>query len=179
MKVIFQKIINPTINGLKEEGLLYKGFLYIGLIIKKENTPNGVNDEPYVLEYNVRLGDPEAQSMLYLLKSDFVDIIKDIREERVNTANIEFYDGFSFCLVLSSKGYPFSYTKGERITIKPGITSKIFYSGVKKDGENLLTDGGRVLSLVNKADTLEEVRNIVYDEAEKVHFKSKYYRKDL
>jgi len=171
MKVIFQKIVNPTINGLKEEGLLYKGFLYIGLIIE--------NDEPYVLEYNVRLGDPEAQSILYLLKSDFIDIINDMEKERVNTTNIEFYDGFSLCLVLSSIGYPFSYTKGERITIKPGITSKIFYSGVKKDGENLLTDGGRVLSIVNKADTLEEVRNIVYDEAEKIHFESKYYRKDI
>jgi len=170
-KVIFQKIINPTIKGLEEEGLLYKGFLYIGLIIE--------NGEPHVLEYNVRLGDPEAQSMLYLLKSDFIDVINDIKKERVNTTNIEFYDGFSFCLVLSSKGYPFSYTKGERITIKPGITSKIFYSGVKKDGENLLTDGGRVLSIVNKADTLEEVRNIVYDEAEKIHFESKYYRKDI
>jgi phosphoribosylamine--glycine ligase len=187
MKRIFQKIVNPTIKGLEEEGLLYKGFLYIGLIIKKEtpgtgsgkNTPNGVKDEPYVLEYNVRLGDPEAQSILYLLKSDFIDIINDIEEERVNTANIEFYDGFSFCLVLSSKGYPFSYTKGERIRIKPGITSKIFYSGVKKDGENLFTDGGRVLSIVNKANTLEEARNIVYNEAEKIHFESKYYRKDL
>ena len=170
-KVIFQKIINPTIKGLEEEGLLYKGFLYIGLIIE--------NGDPHVLEYNVRLGDPEAQSMLYLLKSDFIDVINDIKKERVNTTNIEFYDGLSFCLVLSSKGYPFSYTKGERITIKPGITSKIFYSGVKKDGENLLTDGGRVLSIVNKADTLEEVRNIVYDEAEKIHFESKYYRKDI
>ncbi|POZ89861.1 MULTISPECIES: phosphoribosylamine--glycine ligase [Petrotoga] len=187
MKVIFQKIVNPTINGLKEEGLLYKGFLYIGLIIEEEtprtgsrkNTPNGVKDEPYVLEYNVRLGDPEAQSILYLLKSDFIDIINDMEKERINTTNIEFYDGFSLCLVLSSIGYPFSYTKGERITIKPGITSKIFYSGVKKDGENLLTDGGRVLSIVNKADTLEEVRNIVYDEAEKIHFESKYYRKDI
>jgi len=186
-KIIFQKIVNPTIKGLEEEGLLYKGFLYIGLIIEKEtpgtgsgeNTLNGVKDEPYVLEYNVRLGDPEAQSILYLLKSDFIDIINDIEEERVNTTNIEFYDGFSFCLVLSSEGYPFSYTKGERITINPGITSKIFYSGVKKDGEDLFTDGGRVLSIVNKADTLEEVRNIVYDEAEKIHFKSKYYRKDL
>ncbi|ABX32465.1 phosphoribosylamine--glycine ligase [Petrotoga mobilis SJ95] len=170
-KIIFQKIINPTIKGLEEEGLLYKGFLYIGLIIE--------NDEPFVLEYNVRLGDPEAQSMLYLLKSDFSDIINDIEEERVNTTNIEFYDGFSFCLVLSSEGYPFSYAKGERITIKPEITSKIFYSGVKKDGEDLLTNGGRVLSIVNKANTLEEARNIVYEEAEKIHFKSKYYRKDL
>ncbi|PNR93829.1 phosphoribosylamine--glycine ligase [Petrotoga sp. HWHPT.55.6.3] len=178
-KIIFQKIINPTIKGLEEEGLLYKGFLYIGLIIKKENTLNGVKDEPFVLEYNVRLGDPEAQSMLYLLKSDFSDIINDIEEERVNTTNIEFYDGFSFCLVLSSEGYPFSYAKGERITIKPEITSKIFYSGVKKDGEDLLTNGGRVLSIVNKANTLEEARNIVYEEAEKIHFKSKYYRKDL
>ncbi|WP_233581222.1 phosphoribosylglycinamide synthetase C domain-containing protein [Petrotoga sp. HWH.PT.55.6.1] len=131
------------------------------------------------MEYNVRLGDPEAQSMLYLLKSDFSDIINDIEEERVNTTNIEFYDGFSFCLVLSSEGYPFSYAKGERITIKPEITSKIFYSGVKKDGEDLLTNGGRVLSIVNKANTLEEARNIVYEEAEKIHFKSKYYRKDL
>jgi len=186
-KIIFQKIVNPTIKGLEEEGLLYKGFLYIGLIIKKEtpetgsgeNTLNGVKDEPYVLEYNVRLGDPEAQSILYLLKSDFIDIINDIEEERVNTTNIEFYDGFSFCLVLSSEGYPFSYTKGERITINPGITSKIFYSGVKGDGENLITDGGRVLSIVNKANTLEEARNIVYNEAEKIHFESKYYRKDL
>ncbi|HBT51721.1 MAG TPA: phosphoribosylamine--glycine ligase, partial [Petrotoga sp.] len=142
-KIIFQKIINPTIKGLEEEGLLYKGFLYIGLIIKKENTLNGVKDEPFVLEYNVRLGDPEAQSMLYLLKSDFSDIINDIEEERVNTTNIEFYDGFSFCLVLSSEGYPFSYAKGERITIKPEITSKVLYSGVKKDGEDLLTNGGR------------------------------------
>jgi phosphoribosylamine--glycine ligase len=170
-KIIFQKIINPTIKGLEEEGLLYKGFLYIGSIIE--------NGEPFALEYNVRLGDPEAQSMLYLLKSDFSDIINDIEEERVNTTNIEFYDGFSFCLVLSSEGYPFSYAKGERITIKPEITSKVLYSGVKKDGEDLLTNGGRVLSIVNKANTLEEARNIVYEEAEKIHFKSKYYRKDL
>jgi len=171
MEVIFQKIINPTINGLKEENLLYKGFLYIGLIIE--------NGEPYVLEYNVRLGDPEAQSILYLLKTDFIDIINDMEEARIKTTNIQFYDGFSFCLVLSCLGYPFSYKRGEKITIKPGITSKIFYSGVRRDGENLLTDGGRILSVVNKASTLKEARSIVYDEAEKVQFKSEHYRKDL
>ncbi|RAO98418.1 phosphoribosylamine--glycine ligase [Petrotoga sp. 9PW.55.5.1] len=173
LKSIEKKIIKPTITGLKKENLFYKGILYIGLMIEE--------NEPYVLEYNVRLGDPETQSILYLLKSDFFQILKDIYEGELNQTKIEFYNGYSVCLVLSSEGYPYSYTTGEKILIGESCTSKIFYAGVEKEKENnyLVTNGGRVLSLVSRAKTIDEARNKVYKDAGKVFFSSKYYRKDI
>lgn len=173
LKSIEEKIIKPTITGLRKENLLYKGILYIGLMIEE--------NEPYVLEYNVRLGDPETQSILYLLKSDFFQILKDIYEGELNQTKIEFYNGYSVCLVLSSEGYPYSYTTGEKILIGESCTSKIFYAGVEKEKENnyLVTNGGRVLSLVSRAKTIDEARNKVYKDAGKVFFSSKYYRKDI
>jgi phosphoribosylamine--glycine ligase len=169
--LINEKIILPTIDGLKKEDLLYKGILYIGLLIE--------NGEPYVLEYNVRLGDPEAQSILYLLKSDLVDLCNDIIQTNITNTQIEWFNGYSLCLVLCSKGYPGSYKKGDKIILESDISSKVFFSGVKKEGLDLVTDGGRVLSLVNRAESLEEVRKIVYQDAKKIHFESKYYRSDL
>jgi len=171
MKKIDKKVILPTINGLEKEDIFYKGILYIGLLIE--------NGEPYVLEYNVRLGDPEAQSILYLLKSDILELSENIVESNIMDSKIEWYDGYSLCLVLCSEGYPFSYMKGEKIHFEPRIGSKIFFSGVKKVGSDLVTNGGRVLSLVNRAATLEEARKAVYQDAERIHFNSKYYRKDI
>jgi phosphoribosylamine--glycine ligase len=171
LKSIEEKIIKPTITGLRKENLFYKGILYIGLMIEK--------NEPFVLEYNVRLGDPETQSILYLLKSDFFQILKDIYEGELNQTKIEFHNGYSLCLVLSSEGYPYSYTTGEKILIEESCTSKIFYAGVRKENDYLITNGGRVLSLVSRADTIDEARNKVYKDVEKVFFSSKYYRKDI
>ena len=170
-KLINEKIIIPTVEGLRKEDLFYKGILYIGLLIE--------NGEPYVLEYNVRLGDPEAQSILYLLKSDLVDLCKGIIETKIINSEIEWHNGYSLCLVLCSKGYPLSYKKGEKITFQSNINSKIFFSGVKKEGMDLLTDGGRVLSIVNRSETLEKVREVIYEDAQKIDFESKYYRSDL
>ncbi|PNR92812.1 phosphoribosylamine--glycine ligase [Petrotoga sp. 9PWA.NaAc.5.4] len=170
-EVIDQKIIFPTLNGLKKEGLFYKGVLYIGLLIE--------NDEPYVLEYNVRFGDPEAQSILYLMKNDLLDIVNSLQNENINNCEIQWNNEFSLCLTICTKDYPFSYNVGEKIIIDPTITSKIFYAGVKLEDKDLVTNGGRVLNIVNSGKTLKEVREKVYRDVDKIFFKSRYYRKDI
>ncbi|SHF09456.1 phosphoribosylamine--glycine ligase [Marinitoga hydrogenitolerans DSM 16785] len=169
MDKIKEKIIEPTISGIKEEKLNYNGILFIGLMIQE--------NEPYLLEYNVRFGDPETQAMLPLLETDLLEIFNHIIEKKLDKINIKWKDNISCCVVLAAKGYPIKYEKGNEI--KTNIDSYVFHAGtILKDGK-LLTNGGRVLSIVDFGRNIKEARKRVYNKIKRIEFKDKYYRKDI
>ncbi len=168
---IESQIIKPTLDALRQEGCLYRGFLYCGLMI----TPSG----PKVLEFNCRLGDPETQALLPLLKTPMPEICGAILEGRVDELKLDWLDKSSICVVLASQGYPGPYERGIPITIGKDINSWIYYSGVSIESGSLVTAGGRVLSLVALGDNLEDARSQVYRDIDQVQFKGKYFRGDI
>ncbi len=186
---IMDVVINPLIKGFREkEGIPYKGILYAGLMMVEEE--GEVN--PYVLEINIRMGDPEAQVILPRLKTDIVDISEAIIEGKLNEIQLEWDPDYRLCLIAVSgrlkgkkgwyKGYPERYKIGEPITGLENVNESclVFHSGTGrgKTGE-LVTTGGRVLCIVSRGKTLAEAREIAYREMEKVHFKGMRYRSDI
>src|SRR6056297_2413582 len=167
MKKIEEKIIQPTINGLAEENIDYKGFLYFGLI--------KVGEEPYVIEYNVRMGDPETQAVIPRIKSDLLSLLASIPEKRLDKENIEIDPSVAGCVVLASEGYPGKYEKAKKIQIGPVENAEVFHAGTAFDNESLITSGGRVLSVVSKGSTYKEVFRAIYKNAGKINFEGKYY----
>lgn len=171
----YDTIFVPTIEAMSKEGRAFKGCLYFGLMI----TPNG----PKVIEYNARFGDPEAQVVLPRLKTDLVDICEAIIDEKLSDIDIEWYDGATACVVMASGGYPLSYKKG--IEIKGldengGVDGAIVYhAGTKLDNGKLLTNGGRVLGVTAKADTLDEALDKAYNAVGKINFEGAHYRTDI
>lgn len=170
--VVQERIFFPTLLGLMEEEMDYTGVLYIGLMF--------TSDGPKVLEYNVRLGDPEAQALLPLLKSDLADIVSALLNGE-DPGRLEFYPGYALCVVLASEGYPYSPRKGERIT---GIeeaeqSALVFHAGTGKKEAQLVTDGGRILNVVGTGETLTIAREKAYSAAEKIHFNGKILRYDI
>jgi len=168
-----ENIMNPTFVALKNEGLLYKGALFFGIMV----TASG----PYLLEYNVRFGDPETQAILYALQNDFNDIIDAVIKGRLDQVQLQWKKGFTCAVVLASKGYPNKFQKGFMIKgIKNNLTNaKIFFSAVKNFNGNLLTDGGRVLSVVSDGKTLDDARKNVYNIIDNINFDNMHYRKDI
>lgn len=171
----YDTIFVPTIEAMTKEGRPFKGCLYFGLMI----TPNG----PKVIEYNARFGDPEAQVVLPRLKTDLVDICEAIIDEKLADLDIDWYDGATACVVMASGGYPLSYKKG--IEIKGldengGVDGAIvFHAGTKLENGKLLTNGGRVLGVTAKADTLDEALDKAYKAVEKIDFENAHYRTDI
>ncbi len=171
MEKVKSSIIEPTIKGLKEEGIDYKGFLYLGLI--------KAGEEPYVIEYNVRMGDPEAQAVLPRIQSDLLSLLVAVPRQKLNEKQVEIDPDFSGCVVFASQGYPGKYEKGMPLSIGSLQNSEVFHAGTAvKDGQ-FVTSGGRVLSLVSKGSSFDEVFRKIYEEAGKVEFEGKYYRKDI
>ena len=170
-KEISEKVLNRTLQGFKKDNLNYKGVLFIGLMITE--------DGPKVLEYNVRFGDPETQSVLSLMESDLVELIEAALEQRLNEVKVKWMDGSCVNVVLASGGYPGSFEKGFEITIDESIKDKVFLAGAQLQDEILRTSGGRVLSVVGLGTTVEEARKDAYEKAELVNFQGKYYRKDI
>ena len=157
--------------AMNKEGRRFKGCLYFGLMITK--------DGPKVIEYNSRFGDPETQVVLPLLKSDLLDIMMHVTNETLDEAEVVFSDESSCCIVMASNGYPESYEKGFEISL-PSDDENIFIAGAKqKDNGSLVTSGGRVLGVAEKADTLEEAISRAYDKVSEIHFDSAFYRKDI
>lgn len=173
MDQIIDKILKPTILGLKEMRSLYKGVLYAGLML--------TNDGPKVLEFNCRFGDPETQPQLMLLKSDLIDLMLACIEGRLKDKRIGWLPGFSVCVVMASKGYPGSYQKGFEIRGLPKGTSKlqIFHAGTKIKNGKMVTVGGRVLGVTSRAPTLKQAIKKAYLQVKKINFKNKYYRTDI
>jgi len=173
LEKIEKQIIIPTIKGLKSDNLPYKGFVFIGLIM--------VKNEPYVIEYNVRMGDPETQVVLPRIKSDFLDLMICTAKESLNSCEIEISDDTYTNVVMVAGGYPEGYEKGNVITGVPENTDEtiIFHAGTKEMKNDIATDGGRVLSVVSKGADHKQALSKSYKTVSKINFKDKNYRKDI
>ena len=168
-----KRIIIPTINGLKSDNLPYKGFVFIGLIM--------VEKEPYVIEYNVRMGDPETQVVLPRIKSDFLDLMIGTANESLSSCELEILDDTYSNVVMVAGGYPEAYEKGNVITGIPENSEEtiIFQAGTKTMNTNVVTNGGRVLSIVSKGTDYKQAVSKSYEIATKINYKNKNYRKDI
>jgi len=166
-----EKIFMPTINAMNAEGRTFRGCLYFGLML----TPNG----PKVIEYNCRFGDPETQVVLPLLDSDLLTVMKAVREGKLSDVEVKIRDEYACCVIMASKGYPEAYEKGFEITIPAEIKDKVYVAGAKLSDGKLLTNGGRVLGVTEKADSLKAAIDKAYASVEKIHFDNAFYRRDI
>ena len=165
-----KEILEPTLNGIKAEKMNFAGIIFFGVMITKKGV--------YLLEYNMRLGDPETQAVLPLLESDFLDIIYSCLNKELDKQTLKWKNGFSCCVVASSGGYPEEYKKGYEITVNEN-DGLVFMAGVAEKDGKYVTSGGRVLSTVGLGNTLEEARKEAYRTLENISFTGKYYRKDI
>ena len=171
---IQEKIIDKTIHAMRDEGFEFKGFLYAGIMIK-----DGI---PYVLEYNVRMGDPECQPILMRLDSDLYDYLHASYEGKLNELpEISWKNQYSVCVVLASKGYPSSYPTGDEITGFENLSSDafVFHAGTKKQDDKIKSNGGRVLGVTALGSSLEDAINNAYDACNHIHWTNKYHRTDI
>ena len=172
---IVEKIIKPTFKAINDMGAVYKGFLYVGLMIK--------NNNPYLVEYNVRMGDPECQTILPLLKSDLLELILSCCDENLENSILEWEDKKSICVVLCSKGYPDNYKENVEISNLDKIINDknifVYHAGTQLINNKVYSTGGRVLNFVSISDDLKVSREIVIKEIENLNWKNGFYRKDI
>ena len=172
---ILDKIIKPTLKGLSDLGTEYKGFLYAGLMI--------VENEPYLIEYNVRMGDPECQTILPKLKTDLAEIIESCCNKKLADINIEWTNKKSLCVVLCSKGYPDTYQKNVLIKNLENLSLNednfIFHAGTKNENDKFFATGGRVLNFISLSDDFLKARNEVHQCIEKLDWNGGFYRRDI
>jgi phosphoribosylamine--glycine ligase len=171
---IINNIIEPTLKGLKNLNCEYKGFLYAGLMI--------VKGEPFLIEYNVRMGDPECQTLLPKLKTDFSLIINKCIEKKLHEINIEWYDDKSICIVLCSKGYPDTYQNNITIDLEKLNLKKnqfIFHAGTKIVNNTIVSNGGRVLNIVTRSDDFKLARESSLELLKEINWDNGFYRKDI
>jgi phosphoribosylamine---glycine ligase len=173
-KIVMQ-IVAPTLQGLAADGVRYQGFLYIGVML----TASG----PKVLEFNCRLGDPETQAIVARMDFDLAEVLMDVAAGRVDASKLKWKGGASACVVLASAGYPGKFETGKEIT---GLREadavrgvKVLHAGTKRDGDKIVTSGGRVLGVTAPGATLDEALGRVYEAAQKIHFAGVHYRKDI
>lgn len=172
MGKVEKRIIIPTIEGLKKENIHYKGFIFFGLI--------RVDGEPYVIEYNVRLGDPETEVVIPRIKSDFLDLMMHVANETLDKASVETDPNAASTIMLVSGGYPENYENGKIIkNLNLVNNSLLFHAGTKIDGNSVVSNGGRVLAITSYGDTIFEALNKSRENADIIDFEGKYYRKDI
>jgi phosphoribosylamine--glycine ligase len=172
LKKVEDRIVKPTIKGLRTEGIDFKGFIFIGLMNK--------GGDPYVIEYNVRMGDPESEVVLPRIKTDFVEILKATAENRLKEMTLEFDKRTVTTVMMVSGGYPGSYEKGKEITGLDKVDgSIIFHAGTKANEGKVLTDGGRVIAVSSFGEDMKEALEKSYSNVDKIEFEGKYCRTDI
>ncbi|MDI1356498.1 MAG: phosphoribosylamine--glycine ligase [bacterium] len=172
MKKVEEKVVKPTIEGLNAEGIDYRGFIFIGLM--------NSDGEPSVIEYNCRMGDPETEVVIPRIKSDFLDLLQGVATQTLEQKEFETIPETAATVVLVSGGYPGTFEKGKKVQGYHLIDESIvFHSGTRQDGEDVLTNGGRVFAVTSFGTTIEKAVNKSFIRAEKIHYEGKYYRKDI
>jgi len=171
-----QNILNPTLKGIKEEKMNFAGIIFFGLMV--------ANGEVYLLEYNMRMGDPETQAVLPLMKSDFLDVINSALNKELKNIKIDWENKSACCVVMAAGGYPVKYEKGNLISgLKKfdinNSDNKVFFAGVKEENDKFYTNGGRVLNVVSIQDNLEKAIEGAYKNVKEISFKDNYCRKDI
>jgi phosphoribosylamine---glycine ligase len=172
MQKVIKRIIDPTMKGLSEDGIIYKGFIFFGLI--------NIGGDPFVIEYNARLGDPESEVIIPRIKTDLFELIEGVAKGDLAQRNIEFDERFVTTVMLVSGGYPGNYAKGKTINGLTGIRgSVLFHAGTQRKEELTVTSGGRVLAISSWGSTLEEALDTSYRNAVLVDFEGRYFRTDI
>lgn len=183
IKKVEERVIIPTINGLKQESIVYKGFIFIGLM--------NMNGEPYVIEYNVRMGDPETEVVIPRIKSDLLDLFEGVGSGTLNEKSFEVDERFATTVMLVAGGYPEEYKKGDEITGLELVEDSIaFHAGTKElqtqnselqtpNSPLIVTNGGRVIAITSYGNTMNEALQKSFANAERIQYKDKYYRKDI
>ncbi|QZT36242.1 phosphoribosylamine--glycine ligase [Halosquirtibacter xylanolyticus] len=173
MKKVKEQIVLPTLDGIQKEEIEYKGFIFLGLI--------KVNDDPYVIEYNVRLGDPETEAIMLRIKSSLVALLQGVANQTLDQVTYEEEDYAAATVMLVSGGYPEAYEKGKVITeeLIDSDDVVVFHAGTAVRDSEIVTNGGRVISVSAKGKSLEEVLSNAYEATDKITFEGKFYRKDL
>ncbi|MBT3571611.1 MAG: phosphoribosylamine--glycine ligase [Flavobacteriales bacterium] len=167
-----REIVKPTVEGLKKDGITYKGFIFIGLI--------NVKGQPKVIEYNVRMGDPETEVVIPRIKSDLLNLLKGIDDGTFSEKDLNINEQAATTVMLVSGGYPEAYEKGKEIKgVESVEESIVFHAGTKMENETLKTNGGRVIALTSFGENIENALTKSFESAEKISFKGKYYRKDI
>ncbi len=171
MKLFGEDILTPSLHGIQKEGMKFNGFIFFGLMITKRGV--------YLLEYNMRLGDPETQAILPLLEDDLLDILLRTMEGDLGNIELHWKKAYSCCVVAASEGYPLSYEKGKTIEGLDNVDVPVFLAGVQSKEGSLLTSGGRVLNVTGTGESLERARQNAYRNIRNIHFDGMYYRKDI
>ncbi|MBN8695255.1 MAG: phosphoribosylamine--glycine ligase [Bacteroidetes bacterium] len=172
IKKVEERVVIPTINGLKKEGITYKGFIFIGLM--------NCNGDPQVIEYNVRMGDPETEVVLPRIKSDLLDLFEGVGNGNLHEKSFEVDPRFATTVVLVAGGYPEEYRKGDLMTGFEQVKDSIaFHAGTKKEGEKIVTNGGRVMAITSYGETMKEALQKSFANAEQIKYEGKYYRSDI
>jgi phosphoribosylamine--glycine ligase len=172
MKKVEERIVKPTIEGLQKRAYNYTGFVFIGLI--------KVGDEPYVIEYNCRMGDPETQVVLPRIKNDFLEILKSTLDGHLSSVEIEKDERSASAVILVSGGYPEAYEKGKEITGLEKISNGLMiHAGTKKVDNKILSNGGRVLASLSFGDHFQDALKHAYANAAIIEYEGKHYRKDI
>ncbi len=172
MKKVEDQVIKRTVNGIKKENLDYKGFIFAGLMNVKGN--------PYVIEYNVRMGDPETQVVIPRIKNDLLDIINNCLENNLEKLKLDFDERYATTVILAADGYPNNYNKGDKINnLSEENNTKIFHAGTKSLDNEILSNGGRVLACTGFGKQINEALSNSYNMAKKISWKNKYFRNDI